>query len=133
MSAATSGIWFWVLVFSVPIVSIIFGSLEKMSRNRALMRMAETGKPIPPELLRGVRERNDRSSNLRGGIIAMFAGVGIFVMFLAMTGGIGSLTGQQPLFPRDMSWLPFIGAIPFTIGLGMIVASLFQKDTEHKD
>ena len=133
MSTISSGIWFWVLVFSIPIVSIVFGSLEKISRNRALMHLAESGKPIPPELFRGMRDRRDSNSGLRSGIIAMFVGVGIFVMFWAMTGGVASMTGQRPLFPADMNWLPFVGAIPFTYGLGMVVASFFHKDENGKD
>jgi len=120
-------IWFWVIIMSIPIVAIVMGSLERISRNRALGRLAESGKSLPPELLQGIERRHSKTGTRRGGIIVMFVGIGIAIFFWAMTGGGGYMHGP---IGDNGNWLPVIGVIPFMVGVGMILASFVGKDQD---
>ena len=117
-------IWFWVLIFAIPITAIVFKSLERMNRDRVLGRLAERGQTPPSELLRDLRELPTRGHTLRGGIVTMFVGVGLAVMFWFMTGADGHVHG---LLDQTLDWLPAVGAIPFAVGIGLIIASIFER------
>jgi hypothetical protein len=119
-----NSIWFWVLIFAIPIVAIVFSSLEKMNRVRVLGKLAERGQTIPPELFRDIREPHGRGHTLRGGIVTMFVGIGLAAMLWAMTGASGHVHG---LMDPTLDWLPAVGAIPFAVGVGLIIASFFER------
>lgn len=117
---------FWILVFAVPITSIIMGSLSRMSRYRALSKLAEQGKPIPPELMSAREEHGIGSRGpLRGGIVMICVGIGLFIFFWAMTGAGGFMHGVTN--NHDVDWLPAIGAIPFMIGVGLVVTAAVER------
>jgi hypothetical protein len=117
---------FWVLVFAVPIVSIVMGSLSRMSRYRALSKLAEQGKPIPPELMSSRDDHGNGSRNpLRGGIVLICVGIGLAIFFWAMGGAGGLVHGVG--HDQDIDWLPAIGAIPFMIGVGLVTAAAFER------
>jgi hypothetical protein len=118
---------FWVLVFAVPIVSIVMGSLSRMARYRALSKLAEQGKPIPPELMSSRDEHGGIVSRgtLRGGIVMICVGIGLAVFFWAMSGAGGLVHGVG--HNEEMDWLPAIGAIPFMIGVGLVVSAAVDR------
>jgi len=105
-------------------VAIVFSSLEKMNRVRVLGKLAERGQTIPPELFRDIREPHGRGHTLRGGIVTMFVGIGLAAMLWAMTGASGHVHG---LMDPTLDWLPAVGAIPFAVGVGLIIASFFER------
>ena len=120
------GMLFWILVFSVPIVSIIFRSLERIFRYRALERMAEHGQPIPPDLI----DRADFAAygryrvgpySLARGIVPICVGIAIAVFFWAL-GNAGQIHGL-----RGENWLPFIGIFPIMYGVGVLITGYFER------
>lgn len=122
----SEGTLFWILVFSVPIASIVFRSLERIFRYRALERMAEHGQPIPPDLI----DRADfasygayraRPSSFARGIVPICVGIAIVVFFWAM-GSSGQIHGL-----RGETWLPFIGIFPIMYGIGVLITAYFER------
>jgi hypothetical protein len=119
---------FWILVFAVPITSIIMGSLSRMARYRALSKLAEQGKPIPPELMSAREDHGGGMVSrgaLRGGIVMICIGIGLAIFFFAMTGAGGFTHGVTS--NHDVDWLPAIGAIPFMIGVGLVVSAAVDR------
>ena len=112
-----------ILGMLIPLVAIIGYYLLRAHRlqleHDTLRKLAESGQPIPPELLRfgshddaagavgassGMRSA---SSQLRAGAINTGLGLGLMVFFYFMQGEEG--------------WLWAIGAIPLCIGVAMLV------------
>jgi Domain of unknown function (DUF6249) len=119
---------FWILIFLIPITAIIANAVTRMSRYRAMAKLAESGKSIPPELLRGrdAGGRIDENNNpVRSGFVLMFVGIGIAFLMWAMTGAGGHIPS---LFPtHKMDWLPAVGAIPFLIGVALLLSAIFER------
>ena len=92
--------------------------------------LAEKGQPIPPEYLgNGRRYHSWRYGNPVGsGIYLMCIGVALFVFFWAMTGGGNPLDGDY-----HHNWLPFIGIFPFMVGLGRMLAGLFDRPRRNDE
>jgi hypothetical protein len=108
------------LVFGTPIIIVLAGLRHRTARqkmiNELVLRLAEKGQPIPPELfLEPVRPQTD----LRRGIIWAMIGVGIVIF--------GLFQGSRDLMG--------IGFIPLMIGIGFFVAAkleLQQKKDQQK-
>ncbi|HEY4115445.1 MAG TPA: DUF6249 domain-containing protein [Rhizomicrobium sp.] len=116
---------FWILVFAIPIVAIISNAYTRSTRYRALAKLAEQGKPIPPELM--ALDEHDRGprNQLRGGIAMVSIGIGIAIFFWAMTGASGHMHGI--IADQNLDWLPAIGAIPFMIGVGLLISAALER------
>jgi len=112
---------FWIAVVAIVFFGNFFSYRERVSRHRMIETLAEKGQPIPPEYVgNGGRHYSWRYTNPIGsGIYLMCVGVALFVFFWAMTSG-GSFYGTP-------SWLPFVGIFPFMVGLGRMLAGLFDR------
>ncbi|MFQ6070468.1 MAG: DUF6249 domain-containing protein [Candidatus Aminicenantales bacterium] len=110
--------------FAPAIAAIVFGCLiaifamyfeYKKAKLKQAERLAaiEKGVPLPPEKEKTVEERK-RGLQV-GGLITLFAGIGVFVSLFYLAG----------------LKVAYLGAIPFAIGAGMLLASLLLK--EKKD
>jgi hypothetical protein len=117
---------FWFLIFLIPIVAIIFNAVTRMVRYQALAKLAESGKPIPPELFKAREIDNSGPNNpVRSGFVLMAVGAGVAFLRWAMTGAGGHV---QSLFPaHNMDWLPAVGAIPFLIGVALLLSAIFER------
>jgi hypothetical protein len=117
---------FWVLIFLIPIVAIIFNAVTRMVRYQALAKLAESGKSIPPELFKAREIDNSGPNNpIRSGFVLMAVGTGVAFLMWAMTGA-GGRVGS--LFPaHNMDWLPAVGAIPFLIGVALLISAIFER------
>jgi Domain of unknown function (DUF6249) len=115
---------FWIAVVAIVFFGNFFSYRERASRHRMIETLAEKGQPIPPEYLgNGRRYYSMRYSNPVGsGIYLMCIGIALFVFFWAFTGGGNPLVGDY-----NHDWLPFVGIFPFMIGLGRMLAGLFDR------
>ena len=122
------------LALLIPLVAIIGGLLVKAHRlqlqHETLRQLAESGQPIPQELLEASIQPTSKAAALRAasispgaanavqlrtGAINVGAGIGLMVMFYFMQGAQG--------------WLWAIGAIPFCIGVAMLVVWKIERGT----
>ena len=102
-----------VMTMGIPIVAIVFYFLHRMQRTRAIRTALERGGELPPELLAALvgeaegesKRKYGREYNIRTGMLAIAAGVGIAVPLYFVTGmGIAA-------------W----GLLPFLIGIALLV------------
>ena len=115
---------FWVAVVLIVFLGNFFSYRERVSRHRMIETLAEKGQPIPPEYMgNGGRYYSWRYTNPVGsGIYLMCVGVALFVFLWAFTGGGNPFGGE---YRHD--WLPFVGIFPFMVGLGRMLAGLFDR------
>ena len=105
-----------VLLFGAPVIIVIAILVHRARRTQVIhdtvVRLAEKGLPVPPELFVDRRPEDPRSS-LHKGIILVMVGIGLTVFFLTMP-------------DRRAPW--GVGVIPLLIGIGyLIVWKLEQK------
>lgn len=106
-----------ILALSIPIVAIIGWSMYATQRTRLqqelLMKLAETGQPIPPELFQSELFRGRRSSEspLRRGLIVTAVGIGVMLY--------GWILG-------DIFFLA-AGVIPLVVGLVLLLAVAIER------
>ena len=97
-----------VLVFGTPVIIVIAILIHKARRTAAIhdtvVRLAEKGLPVPPELF--VERRPDATSALHKGVILVAVGLGLIVFFLTMQ-------------DRQAPW--GVGTIPLLIGIGYLI------------
>jgi hypothetical protein len=109
--------------FAIPIAGIIGGCLiaifaiyfEYQKRKlRHVERLAaiEKGVPFPPEPEEEKTIEERKRGLLTAGLITLFTGVGVFVSFYFLSG----------------FKIAFIGAIPFAIGIGMVLSAFLIKE-----
>src|SRR5258706_16177580 len=85
------------VVFGLPLLLVAIVLMYKHRRMRltheTIMRLAEKGIPVPPELLEPPRQR---TSGLRGGLVLIALGAGLSIFFLEGGGPwwIGPLPGR---------------------------------------
>ncbi|WP_136256511.1 DUF6249 domain-containing protein [Metallibacterium scheffleri] len=105
-----------IFVFGIPIVAIIGGIMYASRRARLqqelLMKLAETGQPIPPELFHSdlFNGRRTGKSPLRGGLVVSAAGIGVMLY--------GWILGETSLVAA--------GLIPLVIGLALLLAAVIE-------
>jgi hypothetical protein len=119
LSATTITSLIPIFAMLIPIVAIIGGTIqsrhEKAERYETIRTLARAGQPIPPELLRGLKKRDDSDENsaerrpfnaLKTGIILVSVGLGVsFALYLMSPEG----------------WLWGVGLIPLFLGFGFMV------------
>lgn len=101
-----------ILVFATPIVIVLASLVERTKRqrmiNEVVLKLADKGQPIPPELfLQVVRGRSD----LRRSVLWAAFGAGI-VLYGAFSGDADAIGG---------------GCIPLMIGLGFYLAARLEQ------
>ena len=105
-----------IFIFGIPIVAIIGGIMYASRRARLqqelLMKLAETGQPIPPELFNSdlFDRRRSGKSPLRGGLVVSAAGIGVMLY--------GWILGETSLVAA--------GLIPLVIGLALLLAAVIE-------
>jgi len=115
---------FWIAVVLIVFFGSFFSYRERVSRHRMIETLAEKGQPIPPEYFARSRRYYGRyGSPIGSGIYLMCVGVALFVFLWAMTGGG---------YPFDTefgshNWLPFVAVFPFMVGVGRVLAGLFDR------
>ncbi len=130
---------FWGAIVLIVFISNFFGYRERVSRHRAIEKLAEKGQPVPPELLggNGRRDSYDGSGyrggwhrySLAGGIYMMCVGVALFVFLWAMTTGDFNafFGGDSDFHWSGPGWLPFVAIFPFMIGFSRVLAHFFDR------
>ena len=110
------------IIFSlgIPIVAIIGGLMYASRRTRLqqelLMKLAENGQPIPPEifnstLFNGYRGgRRSGKPPLRGGLVVTAVGIGVILY--------GWILGETSVLAA--------GLIPLVIGLALLLAAVIE-------
>ena len=98
-----------ILVFGTPVIIVIAILIHKARRTAAIhdtvVRLAEKGLPVPPELF-VERRPDDMSSALRKGVILVAVGLGLTIFFLTLQ-------------DRQAPW--GVGMIPLLIGVGYLI------------
>lgn len=88
------------VAFGLPLLMVAIVLLYKHRKMRmtheTIVRLAEKGLPIPPQLL---EPRRPRSSGLRGGLVLIALGIGLSIYFLEQGGpwSIGLIPGLMGL------------------------------------
>jgi len=104
------------VVFGMPLLLVAIVLLYKHRQLRmtheTILRLAEKGVAVPPELLRPPRQRN---SGLRGGLVLIGLGIGLSLFFL--------LAGT-PAWP--------IGFIPGLMGAALLIAWRIEQNARDK-
>ena len=98
---------FFLMVFGLIAVPAYLRFRQKRIMHETVRLMAEKGQPIPPELF---IEKPVKRSDLRRGIVLCGLGVGLVVFFLCVSPDVWG-----------------IGAIPFFIGIGYLVAWRIER------
>lgn len=114
----------WGAIVIIVVVSRYFRHQSRIAKYQMLEKMAEKGQTIPPDVLArdDYRDRGCRD-NATSGIMLMCVGIGLGLFFWALSGGYGIF--HHPTNVPD--WMVFVGVIPFMIGLGRLLTSLFVR------
>ena len=103
------------VTFGMPLLLVAIVLLYKHRRMRmtheTIVRLAEKGIPVPPELLEPPRHR---SSGLRGGLVLIALGAGLSIFFLE----------------RGGPWS--IGLIPGLMGVALLIAWAVESKAREK-
>ena len=109
-----------ILVFGTPVIIVIAILIHKARRTAAIhdtvVRLAEKGLPVPPELF-VERRPDDTSSALHKGVILVAVGLGLIVFFLTMQ-------------DRQAPW--GVGTIPLLIGIGYLIVWKLEGKKEPR-
>ena len=115
---------FWIAVVAIVFFGSFFSYRERVSRYRMIETLAERGQPIPPEyFIRSRRYYGRYGSSVGSGIYLMCVGVALFVFLWAMTGGGYPFSTEF----GSHNWLPFVAVFPFMVGVGRLLAGLFDR------
>ena|SRR5438132_4012360 len=109
-----------ILVFGTPIIIVIAILIHKARRTRALhdtvVRLAEKGLPIPPDLFID-KPSEDMRSSLHKGVVLIAVGLGLVIFFLTIP-------------DRHAPW--GVGMIPLLIGVGYLIVWWLESRKENK-
>ncbi len=101
-----------ILIFGTPVIIVLailrYYSRRQERRNEVMLRLADKGLPIPPELF---IDKQAPASDLRRGVILIAAGIGLAGFFYLVDAG--DAMG--------------IGVIPLAIGIGYLVVWAIEK------
>ena len=101
---------FFVMVFALFAVPAYLRFRQRRIMHETIRLMVEKGQPIPPELF---IEKPAKRSDLRRGIVLCGLGLGLVVFFLCVSPNVWG-----------------IGAIPFFLGVGHLVAWRLERGKE---
>jgi hypothetical protein len=102
-----------VMTMGIPIAAIVLYFLHRIKRTQTIKAALERGGELPPELLaalvgeaEGESKKNySREYNIRSGMLAIAAGIGIAIPLYFIT-GVG---------------IALWGLLPFLIGIAMVI------------
>jgi len=114
-----------VAIFGMPVFIILiifyFDKRNKEQFHSTLQKLIESGQELSPELLQsipGYKKGNGKRNDIRTGTITAAVGIGI-----ALFGQFG--VSETPLVG--------IGLLVFSIGLGILVYGIYNKDKKVND
>ena len=109
-----------ILMFSTPIIIVIAILVHKARRTRAshetVVRLAEKGLPIPPDLFVD-KPPEDMRSSLHKGVVLIAVGLGLTIFFLTLP-------------DRNVPW--GVGMIPLLIGVGYLIVWWLETRKQTK-
>jgi hypothetical protein len=115
VAAAVIAVVALIVTFGSPIIIVASVLLYRMRKTRlthdTILKLAEKGVPIPPELI-AAPQRDTPKSDLKTGIILLSAGAGLMLFFFEV-GAPSSLA-----------------AIPALMGIGYLVAWKIEKSQQ---
>ena len=107
-----------VFAFGTPVVIVIAILMHKARRTQRLhetvIRLAEKGQPVPPELFVD-RPSEDMRSSLHKGVVLIAVGLGLIIFFLTLP-------------DRYAPW--GVGMIPLLIGVGYLIVWWLESRKE---
>lgn len=118
---ALTGLIAVLLIFGMPVIIVVAVLMARARRQRRLndliLKLAEKGQPVPPELFIEPRSlREGKSPDARRGIF--WASIGAGIVLFGLFDSNGSLAG--------------IGCIPMMIGIGFFLASRLEERPPQK-
>jgi hypothetical protein len=109
-----------VLVFGTPVIIVIAILMHKARRTQRIhetvLRLAEKGLPIPPDLFVD-KPPEDMRSSLHKGVVLIAVGLGLTIFFLTIP-------------ERNVPW--GVGMIPLLIGVGYLIVWRLESRKENK-
>lgn len=112
---------FWIVIGVISVAGAFFSYLASASRNKVLKAFAEKGLPVPEHLI----EKDEDSNPVTSGLVLMCIGIGLAILLWAMTTSNAYFEG--PIADADQRWLPFVGIMPFMIGVALLLSAAFRK------
>jgi hypothetical protein len=110
-----------ILVFGTPVIIVIAILVHKARRTQRIhdtvVKLAEKGLPIPPDLFVD-RASDDGKSSLHKGVILVAVGIGLTIFFLSIPDSRGP-------------W--GVGMIPLLIGIGYLIVWKLEGKKEKED
>jgi len=109
-----------ILLFGTPVIIVIAILAHKTRRTKAIhdtvVRLAEKGLPIPPDLFVD-KPPEDMRSSLHKGVVLIAVGLGLTIFFLTIP-------------ERNVPW--GVGMIPLLIGVGYLIVWWLESKKETK-
>jgi hypothetical protein len=109
-----------ILVFGTPVIIVIAILMHKARRTQRIhetvLRLAEKGLPIPPDLFVD-KPPEDMRSSLHKGVVLIAVGLGLTIFFLTIP-------------ERNVPW--GVGMIPLLIGVGYLIVWRLESRKENK-
>lgn len=118
---------FWIVIGVISVAGAFFNYLASANRNKVMKELAEKGLPVPEHLI----EKDDDDNPVTSGLVLMCVGIGLAVLLWAMTTSNSYFTG--PIADADQRWLPFVGIMPFMIGVALLLSAAFRKPKGKSD
>jgi hypothetical protein len=126
---------FWLFLAGIIIGPRFMRYRERVHMQEVLKTAYERGQPIPPEIINAMQSSvttpapiPTRESDLRRGIVLIFAGVGIMVLGLGLGWGITEVGGEEGGYITGASIVGG-GAIPALIGVAYLVLWTLGRKT----
>ena len=109
-----------ILVFGTPVIIVIAILMHRARRTQRIhetvLRLAEKGLPIPPDLFVD-KPPEDMRSSLHKGVVLIAVGLGLTIFFLTLP-------------ERNVPW--GVGMIPLLIGVGYMIVWWLENRKENK-
>jgi hypothetical protein len=126
---------FWVFLAGIIVGPRFMRYRERLHMQEVLKTAYEKGQPVPPELIAAMQNSVSlpapvpaRESDLRRGIVLIFAGVGIMLLGLGIGWGIVNAGGDEGGYIAGASIVGG-GAIPALIGVAFLVLWALGRKT----
>ena len=109
-----------ILVFGTPVIIVLAILMHRARRTQRIhetvLKLAEKGLPIPPDLFID-RPPEDMRSSLHKGVVLIAVGLGLTIFFLTLP-------------ERNVPW--GVGMIPLLIGIGYMIVWWLESRKENK-
>ena len=113
------GALFIIGAFAIPIFWMYFKYKGRKLRHAERLAYIQKGLPIPAELEEKKKSIEETKRHLLiGGLITIFAGIGIFIFFY---------------FSADIATASQFGCVPFATGIALLLSSVLIKEKKQRD